>query len=140
MIRGSKRDLRGLVDQGVVSGTTLFTSTIFLRSAGLEEFGVLSLVMLVLLFAMSIQHAALVAPAYSILPKLEQQEAALFRGWLTLVQGALTLLLLVVLALGWLAAAARIARIPPAAASFLLQVASSVRIVSASTPCSAALD
>ena len=96
-----KRDLRGLADQSIVSATTLFTTTIFIRAAGLEEFGVLSLVWLVLLFATAIQHAALVAPAYALLPKLERQEASEFRGWLVLVQSGLILLMLLILAGSW---------------------------------------
>lgn len=96
-----KRDLRGLADQGVVSATTLFTTTIFIRATGLEEFGVLSLVWLVLLFVTAIQHAALVAPAYALLPKLEPEAARGFRGWLLLVQLGLLLLMSLILAGSW---------------------------------------
>ncbi len=98
-----RRELAGLVDQGIVSAGSLLVTAIFLRGAGLEQFGILSLVWLVLLFATAIQHAAVVAPAYAMLPKLEAPEAARFRGWLVLVQLAFLALLLVILAGSWIA-------------------------------------
>jgi O-antigen/teichoic acid export membrane protein len=99
----SRRDLTGLVDQAIVSGGTLLTTVIFIRGAGMEEFGILSLVWLVLLFGQAVQHAAVIAPAYALLPKLEETEAHRFRGWLALVQLVFLALLLLALGASWVA-------------------------------------
>jgi len=98
-----RRDLTGLVDQGIVSGGTLLTTMIFIRGAGMEQFGILSLVWLVLLFGQAVQHAAVVAPAYALLPKLDEDEAHGFRGWLVFVQVAFLGLLLLALVASWYA-------------------------------------
>jgi O-antigen/teichoic acid export membrane protein len=98
-----RRDLTGLIDQGVVSASSLLTTMIFIRGAGMEEFGVLSLVWLVLLFAISAQHALVIAPAHTMLPKLSVEDSRAFRGWLVLVQAAFLCLLVGLLVASWFA-------------------------------------
>ena len=99
----TRRDMTALVDQGVVSAGSFGITMVFIRGAGLEEFGVLSLVWLVLLFASALQHALVVAPAYTLLPKIEGPEGSRFRGWLLCVHLAFVALLIGVLWACWLA-------------------------------------
>ncbi|MDG1499650.1 MAG: hypothetical protein P8R48_06755 [Planctomycetota bacterium] len=98
-----RRDLTGLLDQAVVSGGTLLTTMLFIRGAGMEEFGILSLVWLAMLFGTAVQHAAVIAPAYALFPKLTSKEAPGFRCWLVLIQIVFAALLLGVLAASWYA-------------------------------------
>ena len=95
--------MTALVDQGVTSAGAFGITMVFIRGAGLEEFGVLSLVWLVLLFASALQHALVVAPAYALLPKIEGLEGSRFRGWLLLVHLAFVALLIGILWACWLA-------------------------------------
>ena len=99
----TRRDMTALIDQGVASAGAFGITMVFIRGAGLEEFGLLSLVWLVLLFASALQHALVVAPAYALLPKIEGSEGSRFRGWLLCVHLAFVALLIGILWACWLA-------------------------------------
>lgn len=101
MTSHGRRDLTGLTDQAVVSGGTLLTTMLFIRGAGMEEFGVLSLVWIAMLFGTAVQHSAVIAPAYALFPKLTSDDAPAFRGWLVLLQLVIGALLLGVLTASW---------------------------------------
>ncbi|MFT5831255.1 MAG: O-antigen/teichoic acid export membrane protein [Bacteroidia bacterium] len=103
MTSHGRRDLTGLADQAVVSGGTLLTTMLFIRGAGMEEFGILSLVWLAMLFGTAVQHSAVIAPAYALFPKLTASEAPGFRGYLVLIQLVFGALLLGVLTASWYA-------------------------------------
>ena len=55
-----------LLDQVVLSGSNFFINIILARSLGLDSFGVFSLYWITILFFLSIQQAAIIAPMYSI--------------------------------------------------------------------------
>jgi O-antigen/teichoic acid export membrane protein len=82
-------DIAILAGQGVSSVTALLSTLVVVRALGLDGFGLFSLAGLVLLFFQSLQHALVVAPAYSLVPKLDAAECPSFRGFLLLTQLAL---------------------------------------------------
>lgn len=69
-----------LADQIVVSGTNFLTGVLIARYLGVAEFGVFSLLWMAVLFAQSIQHAAISFPMLSIGPKQEPVAQADFYG------------------------------------------------------------
>lgn len=81
-MNNARRDLTAVIDQGVASLGAFLVSAIFIRVCGLEEFGLVSLVWLVLLFATAIQHAVLTSPAQVLVPKLVATTGARYRAWL----------------------------------------------------------
>jgi len=56
------------LDQAVVSGGTLLTTMLFIRGAGMEEFGILSLVWLAMLFGTAVRGALAFSPPTFIGP------------------------------------------------------------------------
>ena len=82
----SNRRLIALVDQAITSLGAFAVTATFIRCAGIEAFGVVSVVWLSLLFATGLQQAVFVAPPQALLPKLEASTAAVYRTWLARLQ------------------------------------------------------
>ena len=69
-----------LADQTLVSGVNFLTGILLARYLGIEEFGRFTLAWLVVLFAASIQHAAINSPMMSIGPKQPEADAPAYYG------------------------------------------------------------
>ena len=69
-----------LADQAMVSGVNFLTGILLARYLGIEEFGRFTLAWMVVLFAASIQHAAINSPMMSIGPKQPEAEAPAYYG------------------------------------------------------------
>ncbi|MDC1359616.1 lipopolysaccharide biosynthesis protein [Gammaproteobacteria bacterium] len=63
-----------LGDQSLVSATNFFVGIILARYLGVEEFGIFSLLWMMILFIQSIQMAAIISPMMSIGPILDESD------------------------------------------------------------------
>ena len=69
-----------LADQAMVSGVNFLTGILLARYLGIEEFGRFTLAWMVVLFAASIQHAAINSPMMSIGSQQEEEDAPAYYG------------------------------------------------------------
>ncbi len=69
-----------LADQGFVSGVNFLSTLLLARFLGIEEFGRFTLAWMVVLFANSLQNAAIIQPMLSIGPKHAEAEAPAYYG------------------------------------------------------------
>ena len=69
-----------LADQAMVSGVNFLTAILLARYLGIEEFGRFTLAWMVVLFAASIQHAAINSPMMSTGPKQSTAERPAYYG------------------------------------------------------------
>lgn len=69
-----------LLDQGIVSVVNFITGLLIARFIGIENFGVFTLVWMVILFVNSIQIAMISAPMMTIGPKQSNEERASYYG------------------------------------------------------------
>lgn len=65
-----------LADQAIISGTNFLTGILVARALGIEAFGVFSLAWLAVLFAFTLQSAAVLSPMMSVGPKQAPSEEA----------------------------------------------------------------
>jgi len=63
-----------LIDQFLVSGSNFLLGILLVRSIGLEQYGVFTLLWMVILFALGINHAFITKPMLSLAPKMKQVE------------------------------------------------------------------
>ncbi len=81
-----------LADQTMVSGVNFLTGIMLARYLGLEEFGRFTLAWMVVLFAASIQHAAINSAMMSIAPKQPEADAPAYYGAVMVQQVVLGIL------------------------------------------------
>ena len=69
-----------VADQGFISGVNFFTNILLARFLGIEEFGRFTLAWMVVLFANSLQSAAIIQPMLSVGPKQADADAEAYFG------------------------------------------------------------
>ena len=78
-VRGG-RELSGLLDQALVSGSNFVTNVILARSLGVSGYGVFALSWVTVLFVASLQWAFIVSPMMSVGPKQQPPDRPRYYG------------------------------------------------------------
>lgn len=76
-----------LADQAFISGVNFLSTVLLARFLGIEEFGRFTLAWMVVLFANSLQSAAIIQPMLSIGPKQPEGDARAYYGAVLVQQG-----------------------------------------------------
>lgn len=91
-----------LADQAIISASNFLAWILLARLLGIEEFGRFTLYWIVAEFFHSIQHASIILPMMAMAPKQAASDRRLYLGALLVQQGALTIIVTLLLIIGLL--------------------------------------
>lgn len=89
-----------LLDQAMVSGINFLVGILLVRYLGIEEYGQYVLAYMIVQFFMSVQNSLIIAPLFSIAPKLEKPELPTYYSATFVMQVALAIIIGCVFAIG----------------------------------------